>query len=124
MSSFSADISKFANKAGLSSDMAVVAVCAKVTSLVIAKTPVLSGRLRGNWYSSIDSYNTATSETRNENEAISQGIATAQKASGHIFTLTNNLPYAYDIEFLGKSHTKAPQGMVRTSMSEIANSLK
>ena len=124
MSSFSADISKFANKAGLSSDMAVVAVCSRLTSLVIAKTPVLSGRLRSNWYSSIDSYNTATSETRTENEAISQGIATAQKASGHIFTLSNNLHYAYDIEFLGKSHTKAPLGMARLSVAEVANSLK
>ena len=124
MSNFALDISKFAKKAGLSSDMAVVAVCSKVTSLVIAKTPVLSGRLRANWYSSIDSYNTATSETRTENEAISQGIATAQKASGHIFTLSNSLSYAYDIEFLGKSHTKAPEGMARLSVQEVANSLK
>ena len=124
MSNFALDISKFAKKAGLSSDEAVVAVCSKVTSLVIAKTPVLSGRLRGNWFASIDNYSSEIKDKRRENQAKRDGLATAQKASGHIFTLTNNLPYAYDIEFLGKSHTKAPLGMVRTSMSEIANSLK
>ena len=124
MSNFALDISKFAKKAGLSSDMAVVAVCSKLTSLVIAKTPVLSGRLRGNWFASIDNYSSEIIDDRRENQAKSEGLATAAKASGHIFTLTNNLPYAYRIEYLGWSSTKNPEGMVRVSMGEVANSLK
>lgn len=124
MANFASDITKFANKAGLRTDDAVVAVCAKVTSLVIAKTPVLSGRLRGNWFASIDNYSSEIIDDRRENQAKSEGLAKASKASGHIFTLTNNLPYAYRIEYLGWSSTKAPEGMVRVSMAEVANSLK
>ena len=124
MSNFASDITKFANKAGLSADMAVVAVCSKLTSLVIAKTPVDTSRLRANWFASIDKYDESISETRTSGEAISHGLSTAQKSSGHIFTLTNNLPYAYRIEYLGWSSTKAPEGMVRVSMAEVANSLK
>jgi len=124
MSSFSADISKFAKKAGLSSDEAVVAVCSTLTALVIAKTPELSGRLRGNWFASIDNYSSEIKDKRRENQAKRDGLAIAKKASGHIFTLTNNLPYAYRIEYLGWSHTKTPEGMARVSMAEVANSLK
>lgn len=120
---FSADISKFADKAGLRTDEAVVAVCSKLTALVIAKTPFDKGRLRGNWYADIDSYSMATSESRTENEALADGKALAQKASGKIFTLTNNMPYAYRIEYLGWSQ-KAPAGMARISVAEIANGLK
>ena len=122
--SFTTDISKFADKAKLSNDKAVVAVCSKLTALVIAKTPELTGRLRGNWFASIDNYSSEIKDKRRENQAKRDGLAIAKKASGHIFTLTNNLPYAYRIEYLGWSHTKAPEGMVRTSLSEIANSLK
>jgi hypothetical protein len=122
--SFSSDISKFADKAKLSNERAAVAVCSKVTSLVIDKTPVLSGRLRGNWFASIDSYNDSTSEDRTGSDALSDGLSKAQKASGHIFTLSNNLNYAYRIEFLGHSKVKAPNGMARVSVAEVANSLK
>ena len=124
MSNFALDISKFADKAGLSADMAVVAVCSKITAKVIDHTPKDKGRLVGNWYASIDSYSTATSETRREAEALSEALLIAQKSSGKIFTLTNNLPYAYRIEFLGWSHTKSPNGMARISVSEVANALK
>ena len=120
--SFAADIANFADKAKLSHDQAVVAVCSKLTSLVIAKTPVDSGRARGNYYATIDSYSNEQSETRTESEALSSGLNTAKQASGKLFTLTNNLPYITKLEY--GSSKQAPAGMVRTSLGEIANALK
>ena len=122
--SFTADISRFADKAKLSHDEAVVGVCTKLTGMVIDKTPFDKGRLRGNWYAEIDIFSSETSETRSESEALADGKAKAQKASGKLFTLTNNLPYAHRIEYLSWSKIKAPTGMARISIAEITNALK
>ena len=132
--SFTADISRFADKAKLSHDEAVVGVCTKLTGMVIDKTPFDKGRLRGNWYAEIDSFSSETSETRSESEALADGKAKAQKASGKLFTLTNNLDYAEDIEFgllrgsgsksINGFSTQAPAGMARISIAETANELK
>lgn len=132
--SFSADIANFADKAKLSHDQAVVAVCSKLTSLVIAKTPVDSGRARGNYYASIDNFSTEQSETRTESQALTDGLNTAKQASGKLFTLSNNLPYITKLEYglykgsssktISGFSTQAPAGMARLSIAEITNSLK
>lgn len=122
--SFSADIAKYAQKTGLSIDSAVVSVCAQVTTAIIKKSPVDTGRLRGNWYPSIDTPSNETSQTRSEGEAIAQGVATAKQASGKIFWLSNNLDYAYSIEYLRYSSVKAPNGMLRVSVEEAEEKLK
>lgn len=121
--SFSADIARYAKKAKLEADDAVVAVCSKITEGVIEKTPFLSGRLRGNWYATIDSDTSETSETRTAAEAKTDGQNKAREASGTVFSLTNNLPYAYRIEYLGWSKIKAPAGMARVTVAEVANKL-
>jgi len=38
--------------------------------------------------------------------------------------MSNNLPYAYKIEYDGWSHTKAPKGMVRKNFIRISQNLK
>lgn len=119
--SFSADIANYAQKTGLSIDKAVVSVCAQATTSIIKRTPIDTGRARGNWYPSIDMVSSETSETRTSGEAIASGIATAQKASGHIFNLTNNLPYINGLE-MGNSK-QAPLGMVRLTAEEIEKQL-
>lgn len=126
---FSSDIAKWANKVELELDEAVVAVCAKVSKDVIFDTPALTGRLKGNWYASIDVDINKTSETRTESEALSDANQKALKAYGHNFILMNNLPYAYPLE-MGEANTKtgysvkAPQGFVRKNMAKAERSLK
>ena len=132
--SFTADIARFADKAKLSHDEAVVAVCSKLTTLVIEKTPVDSGRAQGNYYANIDSYSSATSDSRTESEAMADGLSKARQASGKIFTLTNNLPYILKLEYglysgsgtrtINGFSTQAPAGMARISIAETANELK
>ena len=120
---FTIDINKWAKKVNLELSDAVMAVCSKVSKDIIYDTPVLTGRLRNNWYASIDTDITKTSDTRTTEEALSDVEGESKKAYGHNFILRNNLPYAYRIEFEGWSHTKAPAGMVRINMAKIKRTL-
>lgn len=132
--SFSADIARYAQKVGLEEEEAVVAVCSKLTTMVIEKTPVDSGRARGNWFASIDNYSTATSDSRTQSAAMADGLSKAREASGKVFTLTNNLPYILKLEYglysgsgprtINGFSTQAPAGMARTSIAELKNALK
>lgn len=119
---FGADIANYAAKVGLEINDAVVAVCAEATSRVIKKTPVDTGRARGNWFASINTVSGQTVEGRSEAEAIAQGINVSKEAGGKIFNLTNNLPYINKLEH-GYSD-KAPAGMVRVTALEIDKQLK
>ena len=122
MANFATALKSYAKRTSQSIDDATIEVCTKLSLMVIKKTPVDSGRARGNWFAEINKVSRATSETRSANEAISDAISTAQSASGSIFTLTNSLPYAIRLEY-GWSK-QAPQGMVRTSIAEIIRDLK
>jgi len=120
--SFASGISGYAKRTGLSIDNAVVAICTQASVNIIKRSPVKTGRFRGAWFASINDISTQTSETRTENEAISDAILKAQKASGAIFMLTNNLPYGKNLEY--GSSKQAPAGMVRITVEEISTSLK
>lgn len=98
-------------------------VAIKLFSAVIMSTPVLSGRLRGNWRFAEG----APELKAEENVFDKEGLTTIQKAiqgielsTGEVpIYLTNSLPYAARIEFDGWSHTKAPEGMVRINVARF-----
>lgn len=120
--SFGGDIKKFAEKTGITMDNAVTAICLDAVTSVIKRTPVDTGRARGNWYASINDVVHDTSESRTASEALADGSAKAMKSSGKVFNLTNNLPYIGKLE---NGYSKqAPQGMVKVTALEINNALK
>ena len=80
---------------------------------IIMDTPVLSGRLRNNWMVSVNQGSNETTESTG-NEAINRVSAIRFKLGDTLY-LTNNLPYAERIEFMGWSK-KAPDGMVRRNL--------
>ncbi len=85
----------------------------------------IGGQFRGNWFSSIDSPITTPEFgkiDRSGQGAISEAIRVANNAVGHVYYLTNNLPYAQRLEY-GWS-TQAPQGMVRITMAEVDAAIK
>jgi hypothetical protein len=111
---------------------------------VILDTPVLEGRLRANWImtesspagGTVDSVGTNyESESKNKEEGVRGKLTSAKfnEVSNHInkldlrkdfkVYLTNNLPYAYRIEYYGYSG-KAPEGMVRKNFERIIQNLK
>ena len=111
---------------------------------VILDTPVLEGRLRGNWImtesspagNTVDPTGTTyESESKNKEEGVRGKLTSAKfnEVANHInkldlrkdfnVYLTNNLPYAYRIEYDGWSG-KAPEGMVRRNFARIIQNLQ
>ena len=109
-------IHEFKIKAMATSEAKIKKAFMGLSTDIIMDTPVLSGRLRNNWFPSV---NQGTDQTTNYTGA--KGAAAINRVSavkfklGDTLYLTNNLPYAERIEFKGWS-AKAPQGMVRKNI--------
>ena len=119
---FSEMLGQFAGRTKRTLDTTRRAVAIKLFSAVIMDTPVLTGRLRGNWQTSINSPLTEPIE-RNDltgAEAIKDvKRMVAQSRPTDVMYLRNNLPYAYRIEYEGWSKDKAPEGMVRRNVARF-----
>jgi hypothetical protein len=132
--SFSSDIKKFAEKGKIGYNDAVNISLLNVSRSIIFMTPVDEGRARGNWFASLSSYPTATSDSKAVN--MSQVQAVTENAAGKVFYLTNNLPYIGKLEYGGYPNpsggnkaingfsTQAPTGMVRISIENFEQGLK
>lgn len=118
--SFLADLRRFNRKTKDSLDRTRRIVIIKLFSAVIKDTPVLSGRLRGNWQTTINSPATGVIGIRDEAATIVEVHRMAAQSNGSdIVILRNNLPYAHRIEFDGWSKVKAPQGMMRRNVARF-----
>jgi hypothetical protein len=87
---------------------------------VVNKTPVDTGRARGNWQTTLGDPATGTLETTDPggNQTIARGSNTVTTADPFsVIWLSNNLPY---IERLEDGYSQqAPNGMVSTTVTEI-----
>ena len=88
----------------------------------------VGGSLRGNWIISSGAPNTGTVEVVDPSGAktvqnVQQFASTLTPTQSSVF-LSNNLPYAYRVEFDGWSHTQAPEGMVRKNFIRVSQNLK
>jgi len=125
---FEAGITKWVGKTLRGTEEIRKNIILELFSSVILDTPVLEGRLRGNWQISSGSAKSGTIEvtdptgatTVKKVEAFTKGLSPEKSA---VF-LTNNLPYAHRIEYDGWSHTKAPAGMVRKNFIRVSQNLK
>lgn len=126
--SFSLDVGNWAEKAGEDAAEANEMIVLSLMRGVIMETPVLEGRLRGNWIATKNKPSTATRK-----QPDPSGRATVARAENFVerqdlsedfsIYLTNNLPYAHRIEYDGWSREKAPTGMVRNNLTRIASKL-
>ena len=120
--SFAADIQRFAVKSEQQVDKTVRAITFALFREVIQRTPVDTGRLKGNWQASVGSPVTGTvTTTDKDGSSTVASMAAAIGGWGSKTYLSNGLPYAHRIEYDGWSHTKAPAGMVRVSFARIQN---
>lgn len=128
---FAADIAKFAQKTNQSLDRVIRGFCAQLSTEIIQRTPVDTGRLRGSWIPSINSPSTAEGTPDKSGAGVIGKVdSVAAGAVGNVFYLVNNLPYApvaeYGLWGTGPNATaktggtgysiQAPQGMVRVSV--------
>lgn len=119
MSDFALDISRFVKKANGNIDVVVRKITFEVFSRVIRKTPVDTGRARGNWIASADRpVLVALDGAKSEQQALADAgaVALKQPAGGVVF-LANNLPYIQRLE--NGWSDQAPSGMVGTTLSEF-----
>lgn len=105
------------------------AIILELFTSVILDTPVLTGRLRGNWVISSDSPATGQFDVvdptgQQTTKKVENFISKIEFSKDFDIFLSNNLPYVYRIEYDGWSHTKAPEGMVRKNIIRISNNLR
>lgn len=116
--SFSTSIAKWSQAASELAERRRRAIIVKLSGAIIQDTPVLSGRLRGNWQFSVGSPVVASlADIRSGEAAQAEAGQVAEALIGdQTFYGRNNLPYAARVEYEGWSHTKAPAGMMRKNL--------
>jgi hypothetical protein len=92
---------------------------------IVFRTPVDTGRLRGNWQMTVNYSPDEIKEPDKSFEAVTnRGISSlATLPPGSTVFITNNLDYAYYLEYTRRSK-KSPEGMVEISIAEINNELQ
>ena len=91
-----------------------------LTSRIVKRSPVDTGRFRNNWQATVGSPATGqkTGTDKTGESAVGEARAAVNKLQmGQDFYLSNNLPYAHRLEF-GWSK-QAPNGMLRLSIAEL-----
>lgn len=119
LGSFTLDIQRFVDKAKGNINLVVRKVALDLFSRVIEKSPVDTGRFKGNWQVAIGSIPAGTLELNDKDGSATISRVTAETlnlSAGQIIYLVNNLAYARRLEF-GYSK-QAPAGMVRITVTE------
>ena len=120
MGSFSDEVKKWEKKTASKLDLATRQIALQIFSRIILKSPVDTGRFRGNWQLAIGSAPDGTLELNDKTgtATIAKGTATALGVNaGDIIYFANNLGYALRLEE-GYSQ-QAPNGMVALTVQEF-----
>ena len=126
------DLEKWAEVTGQDLGQAVASAALQVFSATITRTPVDTGRLRGNWQIAIDRRPQGIVD-RKANAAMTEAKAVIQQFEEGSIWIVNNLPYAASIEFglygdgpktSGGFSRQAPRGMLRVSLTEFDSALR
>lgn len=117
---FAVQIAAFVERAKGNIDLVVRKVALDLFTRVILKSPVLTGRFRGNWQVAIGSIPSGVLEIDDVDGTATiakvQAVVLGLKA-GDVITLGNSLDYALPLEY---GHSKqAPAGMVRITVEEF-----
>lgn len=126
---FAEQIAMFGHKAKQKQDDLLRKASLDIFSRIIMRTPVDTGRLRGNWQATTsrpaggevdrDDPGPVNDNGSGGGSAVKDMTAIVLGAEHPtMFHLTNTLPYAAVIEYGGHSQ-QAPQGMVRRTVAEF-----
>lgn len=120
--SLSLDLREWIAKAQGNAEQVVRAAGIELATSVILRSPVDTGRFRGNWQVTYNAPATSTLDNLDRSGAGAIGAATnelsAYDSSIPRIWFANNLPYAYRLEYESWS-SQAPAGMVRVSIAEF-----
>lgn len=123
---FKEDFAKMMKRAAGREDELIRSTALGLGAAIVAKSPVDTGRFRGNWQYGVSGINFATNSAEDKTGAsaigrIATGVSTFQRGSK--FYITNSLPYAKRLEYDAWSN-QATAGMVRISVMEFRANVK
>jgi len=126
---FGRQISEIVRRTNIKVETVIERVALELSRRIIMATPVDKGTLRGNWLPAYDQPNLTYSQAIKDPNGDATiravlGHAKGSKMIGHVWYLTNSMPYAYRIEYEGYSKVKAPAGMVRVSVTGYHEALR
>jgi hypothetical protein len=116
---FALDISHFINRTRSNADLVTKKIVLDIARSVIRKSPVDTGRFKGNWQYGTNELPTGTTDIHDESGSGTVAHIAGQvpaQASGKLHYIVNNLPYSIRLEH-GWS-AQAPQGMVGLTIAE------
>jgi hypothetical protein len=132
MASFDDQVKAFAKKASISVEKTIKGTSIKLFSAVIKSSPVDTGRFRANWTAAGVQPSTVTTDMTDKSGSAATGAMAnyINSAKGQlVFTMANNLPYAYKLEYggypgdgpntVGGFSKQAPQGFVRVNVARF-----
>jgi hypothetical protein len=120
LGNFSLDVRRFVEKAKGNVDIVIRKIALDLFKRVILKSPVDTGRFKGNWQVAIGEMPIGTLELDDKagTATISKMQATVMGLeAGQVIYLVNNLVYGPRLEY-GYSK-QAPNGMVRLTLQEF-----
>ena len=123
--SFTLHMDKITKKAGAQADNLVKKIAIDVMSSVVNKSPVDTGRFRGNWQLGVGAVDGDTSSANDKSGTGAIAKASLELTSfksGTTIYISNSLPYAQRLEN-GYSN-QAPQGMVRLTVIEFKRNIR
>lgn len=115
--SFGKDIQAFNDKVTKAATNIFRGTALSLMGKIVKRTPVDTGRLRNNWFPSLNRPSTQVDGGKGSNAAV----AFKAKLGDEIY-FTNNLPYAQEIE--NGNSKQAPQGMVKVTVTEYQQVIK
>lgn len=138
---FNVDLNRILKKAGDNATAIAKKVALELYSKVVQKSPVDSGRLRGNWNVSINSIDSSEyGIDAGSLGSLPSGSGLVRSVSalssfkiGDTIFVTNNMPYVYKLEYglyndgaktVGGYSRQAPQGFVRITYKEVTSDLE
>lgn len=120
MTTFTADIHKFIDKAGANAEAVVRQTCYEIAERVVERTPVDTGYARACWQADLTpqvKFRLSGEGSEPAPAPADFGVVIAQMTLGSTLYLMNNARYIRKLEY-GHS-AQAPQGMVRRTVAEI-----
>lgn len=111
-------------RAGEKAELVVRKVALEMHTSLVMKSPVDTGRFRGNWvmqYAATPLVGTKTDKEGGATVAAAEAVLSTFQLGQKIY-MTNSLPYAIPLEY--GSSSQAPGGMVRITLAEFNQYLK
>jgi hypothetical protein len=122
--SFTGDLEKFAKASKVELEVVIRKVAFEVYTGITQKTPVDTGRAKGNWNIGLSNIDYTVNENATSSVKGQAGYENLPRegAGNKVIYITNNLPYINVLE--NGSSKQAPNGMVSLTMQDVQRSIR